>query len=141
MYPDWVSAPHDASIVSDVLMPKDMADALTTKAKKLTELNAATKGSLVYLTFNVSFMPELTGLFERDPERDLWVQIPGDRAFDTTIEMILKPRPDVVLIDAPTGPLAVSGERKAFQDRVRQAVGRQYQLSATENGWQIWRPR
>jgi hypothetical protein len=140
MYPDWVRAPHDASLVSDILLPGAMADALTTKAKKLAYLNAETKGSLVYLTLNVAFMPQLTGLFERNPERDLWDQIQGDPAFDLTIETILKRHPDIVLIDAPTGPLAVTGERKVFQDRVRKAVAREYRLAATEDGWQIWRP-
>jgi hypothetical protein len=140
MYPDWVRVPHDASIVSDILLPKEMAEALRTKASKLTELNGVTKGSLIYLTFNVAFMPELTGLFERNPKRDLWVGIPGDAAFDATMETILRERPDIMLIDAPTGPLAVTGARKDFQDRVRQAIGRRYQLSATEDGWQIWRP-
>jgi hypothetical protein len=138
MYPNWVRVPHNASIVSDILLPKDMADALVAKAKKLAELNVAKKASLVYLTFNVSFMPELTGLFERNPERNLWLQIPGDRAFEATIEKILERHPDVVLIDAPDGPLAVTGERKVFQDHVRQAVSGEYRLSSTEDGWQIW---
>jgi hypothetical protein len=140
MYPPWVKAPHSASIVSGILLPDDMANALEAKAKKLSELNASTKGSLVYLTFNVAFMPELTGLFERDPERDLWVGIPGDGAFDGVIGSIYDRHPDIILIDAPTGPLAVSGARRDFQDRVRQAIGRRYRLSTTQDGWEIWRP-
>jgi hypothetical protein len=140
MYPPWMGKPHDASIVSGIMLPKAMADALVAKSAKLTELNSATKGSLVYLTFNTAFMPELTGLFEGPPERDLWPGIPGDAAFDVTVQRILVGHPDVVLIDAPEGPLTVTGQRQLFQERVRQAVGRSYGLSGTEAGWQIWRP-
>lgn len=140
MYPPWMDKPHDASIVSDIMLPKAMADALVAKAEKLTKLNSAAKSSLVYLTFNTAFMPGLTGLFERAPERDLWVGIPGDAAFDGTMQRILDRHPDVVLIDAPEGPLGVTGQRRQFQDRVRLAVGRSYGLSDTEAGWQIWRP-
>lgn len=140
MYPDWVKTRYHAATLSGILLPEEMADALQTKANELTQLNSAAKGSLIYLTFNAAFMPELTGLFEGIPENNLWVEIRGDAAFDATIATIVKDRPDVVLIDAPTGPLAVAGARKDFQDRIRRAIGRTYQLSATENGWQIWRP-
>jgi hypothetical protein len=140
MYPDWVKVPHNAAPLSGILLPKEMADALQKKANKLAELNSTANGHLVYLTFNAAFMPELTGLFEGMPENDLWVEIRGEARFDATMESIVRDRPDLVLIDAPTGPLAVTGARKDFQDRVRRAIGRTYHLSATKDGWQIWRP-
>ena len=93
------------------------------------------------MTYNVDFMPMLTRLFEAAPERSLWGSIEGDAAFDPSMNRILARKPAVILIDAPTGPLAVTDVRKDFQDRVRRAVSRDYVLVETDAGWQIWRPR
>jgi hypothetical protein len=140
MYPAWLGAGHDVKIVSGVLMPKDKAAALETKANKLKELHAGANGSLVYLTFNSAFMPHLTRLFQPAPYRDMFGEIPGDLAFKGVIEDLLKRRPKAILVDAPDGLLAVSGARKDYQDRIRTAIGSGYLLTDTVDGWQIWRP-
>ena len=46
-----------------------------------------------------------------------------------------------VLIDAPDGPLAATGERAAYQNRWRAIIARSYNKVATEGGWEIWKPR
>jgi len=139
MYPAWLRNVREVSVLSGILMPKDQADLLEKKAKKLQELRAATNGNLVYLTFNMAFMPQLTRLFQPAPYRDMW-EIPNESAFRRVIGDLLKRRPEVILIDAPTGPLALSGPRKDFQERLRNAIRPAYSVAATENGWQIWRP-
>jgi len=140
MYPNWVSSLHEVSVLSGVLLPRDKAALLERKAQKLKELHAAAKDGLVYLTFNVAFLPKLTGLFQPPPYRDMFGEIRGDRDFDKVVDDLLKRRPEVILIDALTGPLAVSGPRKDFQDRLRSALGSTYRVTETEDGWQIWRP-
>jgi hypothetical protein len=139
MYPNWTNGAHEATVLSGILLPKDKADLLERKARKLRELHAATKGGMVYLTFNVAFMPRLTGLFQPAPYRDMWGETPGDLAFDRVISDLLRHRPDVILVDAPTGPLAISGARKDFQERLRSAISTAYRVAETADGWQIWR--
>lgn len=140
MFPSWVNNVHDASVLSGILLPKDKADILERKATKLKELHAATGGRMMYLTFNMAFMPRLTGLFQPPPYRDMFGEIPGDAAFDRLVNDLLKQRPEVILIDAPTGPLAVSGPRMDFQDRLRRTLSPAYRVAETADGWQIWRP-
>jgi len=137
----WMRTDHEASLVSGLLVRRDFADALKEKTTKLRALHEANPGQVKYLTYNSSFVPVMTGLLEPAPERNLWGHIPGDAAFGPMMDEILAKRPAILLIDAPTGPLAVTGARKAFQDRVRRAVSRDYELTETDAGWQIWRPR
>src|SRR5262249_33284995 len=111
------------------------------KASALTRLYSATNGSLVYLTFNPAFIPDLTGIFQPDPYQDLWVRAPGEQAFARIIGNVLSARPRVILIDVPEGPLAVSGARRAYQNGIREAVVREYWNSGSDNGWEIWRPQ
>jgi hypothetical protein len=139
--PYWMKSDYDAAMVSGVVLPRAAADALKEKTAKLLAMNAADPGRVLYLTYNVTFVPMLSRLFEPAPERSLWGSVEGDAVFDPAMNRLLAKRPAVILIDAPTGPLAVTGTRKDFQERVRRAVSRDYQLSETENGWQIWRPR
>lgn len=138
MYPTWTRHEHRTAILSGVAMPETVAQALQLKAHKLSELYAATNGRLTYLTFNMTFMPALTGIFEPDPYRDLWVGVPGDAAFDGIMQTMLDRHPLMILIDSPTGPLAVGASREDFQNRVRRAVGTTYHLTSTVDGWQIW---
>src|SRR5262249_39972768 len=137
----WMRTDHEASLVSGLLLPRVFADALNEKAAKLLALHKADPGQVKYLTYNSSFVPIMTGLFEPAPERSLWAHIPGDAAFAPMMDEILAKQPAMILIDAPSGPLAVTGARKAFQDRVRRAVSRDYDLTETDAGWQIWRLR
>jgi hypothetical protein len=139
--PEWTRINHEESLISGVLLPRAAAEALEEKSAKLRALHDAEKGQVLYLTYNVSFIPMLTRLFEPAPERSLWGSIEGDAAFDPAMTRILARRPAIILIDAPTGPLAVTGTRKDFQERVRHAVSRDYELAETDSGWQIWRPR
>jgi hypothetical protein len=139
--PEWTRINHEESLISGVLLPRAAAEALEEKSAKLRALHDAEKGQVLYLTYNVSFIPMLTRLFEPAPERSLWGSIEGDAAFDPAMTRILARRPAIILIDAPTGPLAVTGTRKDFQERVRHAVSRDYELAETDSGWQIWCPR
>jgi len=139
-HPSWLNSHQDRVLVSDVLMPKKTADALLNKASTLKRLYATENGDLIYLSFNSAFMQDLTGIFQRDPYQDLWVRVPGEAAFDRIMTALLNSRPKVILIDASDGPLAVSGARRDYQNRIRAAVGRAYRNSATEEGWQIWIP-
>jgi hypothetical protein len=141
MSPYWTRTDHEASMVSGLLLPRAAVDAIKEKTAKLLALNDANPGRVKYLSYNSNFVPMMSRLFEPAPERSLWGSIEGDAAFDPAMNRILAKRPAVILIDAPTGPLAVTGTRKDFQDRVRGAVSRDYQLAETEGGWQIWRPR
>jgi len=140
MYPSWLREVKEVSVLSGVLFPRAIADELQRKAAKLEKLHAANNGNLVYLTFNMAFIPRLTGLFQAAPYRDMFAEIPGDPAFEVVMHDLLKRRPEVILLDAPTGPLAVSGPRKDFQDRVRAALSTSYRSTGSEDGWQIWRP-
>jgi hypothetical protein len=140
MYPSWVTANHGAAVVSGILMPRDMADELSGKTAKLSELYKATGGKVIYLTYNAAFIPTMSRIFEPLPERDLFSSVRGDADLDPVMDKILGKKPEMILIDAPTGSLAVTGTRKEFFDRVRRAVARQYHLAETEAGWQIWRP-
>jgi hypothetical protein len=140
MFPSWFVTDHEAAVVSGILLPRAMADALKEKVAKLQEMYQATDGRIVYLTFNANFVPMMSRIFMPAPERNLWSYIPGDFAFDRTIDSIIARRPDAILIDAPTGPLALPGVRKDFQDHVRRSLSRAFHLAGTESGWQIWRP-
>jgi len=140
MYPEWNKNPREVTVLSGIFMPKSQADLLEAKAKKLKELHASVGGKLVYLTFNMAFIPRLTGLFQPAPYRDMFAEIPGEAAFDESIATLLKKRPEVILIDAPTGVLAFGGPRKDFQERMRAAISARYGVAETEDGWQIWRP-
>ena len=75
MYPDWVKADHSASIVSGTLMPRTMADELKAKSAKLLELHKVTSGRLIYLTYNVTFIPTMSRIFEPVPERNIFSNI------------------------------------------------------------------
>jgi len=140
MYPDWLSNQGEISVLSGILMPADLAVALQQKAKRLADLTAKANGQLVYLTFDMAFMPRLTGLFQPQPYRDPFTEIRGEAAFDHVMGELLSHHPATILIDAPTGPLAMSGPRKDFQDRLRQAIRRSYTNTGTEDGWEIWHP-
>jgi hypothetical protein len=140
MYPGWVHADHSASVVSGILMPGAMANELRNKTAKLVELHRATGGKVIYLTYNVAFIPTMSRIFEPVPDRNLFSSIQGDADFDPVMTRLLDKKPEVILIDAPSGTLAVTGPRKDLQERVRGAVARQYHLAGTEDGWQIWRP-
>jgi hypothetical protein len=139
-YPDWLSNRHGMSIVSGILMPNDLAIPLEEKAKKLTDLATKTEGSLVYLTFDMAFIPRLTGIFQPQPYRDPFTEIRGEDAFDRVLGDLLRQRPNTILIDAPAGPLSTSGPRKDFQDRLRRVIGQAYRNSGTEDGWEVWHP-
>jgi hypothetical protein len=139
--PDWLRNRQDASLLSGVLMPDDLAVPLQAKADALKKLYASVGGKLVYLTFNVAFIPALTGIVEPEPYRDLWIYVPGEAAFDPIMRRLLDNRPEIILIDAPAGPLAVVGPRQDYLNRIRQAVGRGYLYSGAEDGWQVWRPQ
>ena len=140
MYPTWIYSVPEVSVVSGVLLPKDKADLLQRKARRLKELHVATGGNLVYLTFNMAFMPMLTRIYQPGPLRDMFAELAGDTALKEAMDNLLKRRPEVILIDAPTGPLALSGPRADFQDRLRAAIGTAYRLAKTEDGWQVWQP-
>jgi hypothetical protein len=141
MHPEWLNSRQDRVLVSDVLMPEKIGDALKKKASTLTRLYAAVNGNLVYLTFNAAFMPDLTGIFQRDPYQDLWVRVPGEAALDRIIADLINTHPKIILIDTSEGPLAVRGARRDYQNRVRSSVGRGYRNTGTEDGWEIWRPQ
>lgn len=140
MYPAWVRGGHEGVVLSGVLLPKDKADLLEQKAKKLKELHAAAGGRLVYVTFNSTLIPMLTRLFQPSPYSEMLGHIPGDRAFERTMEELLRRRPEIFLIDSPDGLLAVSGARKDYQDRIRTAISSGYRLANVEGGWQVWKP-
>ena len=139
-HPDWLNSRQDRVVVSDVLMPEKIGNALLEKASALKRTYTAANGDLVYLTFNAAFMPDLTGIFQHDPYQDLWVRVPGEAAFDRIMGNLLKTHPKIILIDASEGPLAVNGARRDYQNRIRAAVGQEYQNTGTKDGWQIWRP-
>ena len=82
----------------------------------------------------------MTRIFEPAPFRSLWGSVAGDDALDPSIDELTASHPTAILIDAPTGPLAVTGEREHFQNRVRVSVSRNYHLSETLSGWEIYRP-
>lgn len=138
--PDWTKNAHDTELVSGMVVPRAVGEALKEKTKKLLELNAATGGKVRYLTYNIEFVPMLSRLFEPTPTRNLW-SIGGDDALDPAIDAVFASPAAAILIDAPTGPLAVGGTRKDFQDRVRRSVGREYYLAETTLGWEIYRPK
>ncbi len=140
MYPHWLASAGELTLVSDILMPRDMAAALEKKAATLRELHAAAQGRLVYFTFNVAFTPSLSSLFQRAPYRDMFGEIQGDAAFGGVIADLISQRPATILIDSPEGVLAVSGPRKDYQERIRAAIAPAYRVVAVEDGWQIWRP-
>lgn len=140
MYPLWVPGAREVSVLSGVLLSADKADALARKAARLKQLHAETKGSLVYLTFNMTFMPHLTGLYQAPPFRDVFTEMPGDIAFEEAMQDLARRRPAVILIDAPSGPLALYGARKDYQDRLRRALQDFYWPAGIEEGWQVWRP-
>jgi hypothetical protein len=140
MYPDWLRNGHEISVLSGILMPVDLAMPLQQKAKRLADLTARANGQLTYLTFDMAFMPRLTDLFQPQPYRDPFTEIRGEASFDHVIDNLLSHHPATILIDAPTGPLAMSGPRKDFQDRLREAIGRSYSKSGIEDGWEIWHP-
>jgi hypothetical protein len=140
MYPSWLNNRQEVSVVSGVLMPNDLAEALQRKAKKLVDLKISSGNRVAYLTFNMAFMPRLSGIFQPHPFRDPFTEIRGDAVFDRTLEDLMRQRPDVILLDAPRGPLTTTGARRDFQDRLRHALARSYQNSGTEDGWEIWRP-
>ena len=138
--PSWMRGDHDASVVSEVLVSRAAANALKEKTTKLRELYDANPGKVRYLTFNVEFVPMMTRIFEPAPFRSLWGSVAGDDALDPSIDELTASHPTAILIDAPTGPLAVTGEREHFQNRVRVSVSRNYHLSETLSGWEIYRP-
>ena len=140
MYPRWLGDATEVSVLSGVLLPRDQARLLERKANRLKKLHAASKGELLYFTFNIAFMPQLTGLFQPPPYRDMFGEIEGDAAFDVVLENLLARRPDVILVDDPQGPLAVSGARRDFQERLRKAIAAAYRVEETDDGWEIWRP-
>ena len=139
MYPHWLESTRELTVLSGILMPRELAGPLEKKATKLKELHAAAQGRVIYFTFNIAFTPRLSNVFQPGPYRDMFGEIAGDLAFERVIRDLLASRTKVFLIDAPSGPLAVSGERKAYQDRLRSAISPAYRLSATEDGWEIWR--
>src|SRR5262249_39833918 len=49
MHPDWLDTGVATSTLSGITMPKPMADLLERKARKLSELQRTSAGSLVYL--------------------------------------------------------------------------------------------
>ena len=67
LYPPWLRAHQDTIVVSDILMPKDVGDALQRKARELKAQNDGVIGNLLYLTYETDSMPVLTGLFEPEP--------------------------------------------------------------------------
>ena len=92
MAPYWMRTDHQASLVSGLLIPRVFGDALKEKTAKLMELHKATRGQIKYLTYNSSFVPVMSGLFEPAPERNLWAHTPGDAAFDRIMDTILAKR-------------------------------------------------
>ena len=138
--PPWTRTNHSAVVLSELKLRGDVANALKEKSNYLLELNRKNPGKILYLTYNIEFVPMLTRLFEPAPARSLWGYIASDAALDPAIAKMFKKHPAAILIDAPTGPLAVSGPRKEFQDRVRLSVSREYHVAETVAGWQVWRP-
>ncbi len=138
--PPWTRINHETGVVSGIQLPRAIADSLIEKSKFLQDLNARNPGKVLYLTYNVEFVPMLTRLFEPAPARSPWGYIQTDKAMDPAIDKMIANKPVAILIDMPTGPLAVEGPRRDFQDRVRKSVGRTYHLAEETNGWQIWRP-
>ena len=61
LFPPWLRAHQDTTMISDILMPKDVGDALQRKARELKAQNDSAKGNLLYLTYETESMPVLTG--------------------------------------------------------------------------------
>jgi len=139
--PSWLVNGANATVVSGVLMPADMGSEMRAKVTKLEELYKEHNGRVIYLTFNSAFIPTMSRIFEPIPERDPFNNINGEANFGPAMDGILAKRPAVILIDAPTGPLAVNGARKDFQDRMRAAIERDYRKSSVESGWELWVPK
>jgi hypothetical protein len=138
-HPVWMRTQHGTSMVSGILMPKALGEALQAKARELEEENDAARGDLIYLTYNTAFIPALTGLFEPEPYRNLW-GAQGEAGFQSAMASALARGVSTILIDAPNGPLATTGQRSAYQDRWRAIVARDYRRAAIKNGWEIWKP-
>jgi hypothetical protein len=138
--PTWLRTHQITSVISGVKLPQALGDALETKAQELERQNDAAKGNLLYLTFNTAFIPVLTGLFEPQPFCDLW-SVEGEADFQAAMAQILARKYTSVLIDAPDGPLAVTGERAIYENRWRAIIARDYIKIATEDGWEVWQRR
>jgi hypothetical protein len=138
-HPAWIRTQRGASTVSDILMPKELGEALQAKARALEEENDAVRGDLIYFTYNTAFIPALTGLFQPEPYRNLW-GAQGEAEFQSAMASVLARRVSAILIDAPDGPLATTGQRSVYQDRWRAIVARDYRKAATKGGWEIWKP-
>jgi hypothetical protein len=67
--------------------------------------------------------------------------VDGEQGFQAAMANVLARHYGTILIDAPTGPLAVSGPRAAFQDRWRAVVATAYQKIETKGGWEFWQPK
>ena len=140
LFPPWLRAHQDTTMISDILMPKDVGDALQRKARELKAQNDSANGNLLYLTYETDSMPVLTGLFEPEPLGFLW-GADGEVGFQAAMAGVVARKFVTVLIDAPDGPLAATGERAAYQNRWRAIIARSYNKVATEGGWEIWKPR
>lgn len=138
--PLWLHSESKTVIVSGILMPENLGDALLRKAEELQTQNDDAKGNLIYLTYNVAFMPAVTGLFEPEPYRNLWT-VDGEMAFQAAMVRVLSRKFVTILIDAPLGPLAISGERAIYQNRWRAIIASDYNKVGTAGGWEIWRLR
>lgn len=136
--PYWVNEPHNAAPISGILMTSDMAGELKTKSESLIAISKANNGSVLYLTYNVAFIPTVSRIFLPVPERNLFSNIAGDDDFARVMDGVLAQRKQVILIDRADGPLAVSMSRKELQDKIRRAVARDYRLDRTEGGWEVW---
>jgi len=140
MYPAWLGKVSEVSVLSGILLPRKQGDYIEKKAKKLKELHKGTEGRLVYVTNNMAFMPLLTRIFEPGPYRNMFLEIPSNAALVEATSRLLKSRPDIILVDDPDGPFAVTGPRTQFQDRLRTLISQEYRLSRIDDGWQIWQP-
>jgi hypothetical protein len=136
--PDWRST-DAGTLVSGVVVPTKLAGPLVEKAAYLE--NAARTGRVVYSTLNCSFVPVLSRAYQPGIQRNFWSLARSEPEIRRTIAEAARSRPNGFLTDAVDGPLAVTGARRAYQERIRRIVAEHFVLSGQVAGWEIWAPK
>jgi hypothetical protein len=126
------------TLVSGVYLPEEVGKALLQKAEFIK--NAAHR-PVVYLTADSSFVPKLSGVVSFVPLSDPFSELFFSRQSELFMKTVGDCGAEKIYVDDPDFITAKGVGRRSCFDYLRVLLSRNYSLSATQSGWQIWIPR
>lgn len=122
-------------LVSGVHLADDVGNALLQKGEFIKNVAHA---PVFYLTADCSFVPQLSGVVSAASLADPYGELVFSKQSERFMKTICDSGAQMVYVDDPDFITAKGVGRRSCFDYLRVLLARNYTLSGTQHGWQIW---